>query len=600
MPDVRLPNGQIARFPDGMPAAQIEAVLQRQFPHPAPAPAPASTFAGASASGAAHQVPVTQDVAGFMAQVNRGSGVGDEMAAGMDTALNVATGRVAPSSVVQGFRQSMGRQRALENDFQARHPNLAALGRGVGMGATVLVPGVPAVDAIQAGRAVSAARGAVAGGLTAGGYAAADAGTPQERLAAASRAVRDPTVLALGAAGGAMVGRGTARAPRPVNPDVAALNAEGVPLTYGQMAGGAARHIEDAATSTPILGPAISAARRRGVEAYSNATVNPALAPLGERLPPNIAPGHDAVAYSGDRLSAGYADLRPAGPLMPDQHFASDLQTNVTPIIQDMTPARQEQLRGILEQRLASRASPDGSLTPENFQRVVSELRTVSRRFSGSTDGDQRALAEAIDGHVAALENMAARQDPAYAERLQALDQGYAHQVRAENAAASAGAQEGVATPAQYNQAVRQGDARTRRRGFARGEALGQDLARSGRAVLPSTLNDSGTATRGTVGMVIGGVAGGVANIPGVLTAAGTLALARQAYGPEAIAAANAALSRRIADQPRREALAQLQNLSRRHPELQRLYARVVARAAGSIGYSASASNAPRAPAISN
>lgn len=42
--EIELPDGSIAEFPDGMPDAEIEAVIQRQFPSPAPAiAAPAET-----------------------------------------------------------------------------------------------------------------------------------------------------------------------------------------------------------------------------------------------------------------------------------------------------------------------------------------------------------------------------------------------------------------------------------------------------------------------------------------------------------------------------------------------------------------------------
>ena len=41
MPDIKLPDGSIARFPDGMSDKTIEAVLQAQFATPPPTPQPA-------------------------------------------------------------------------------------------------------------------------------------------------------------------------------------------------------------------------------------------------------------------------------------------------------------------------------------------------------------------------------------------------------------------------------------------------------------------------------------------------------------------------------------------------------------------------------
>lgn len=59
MTDVQLPNGDIARFPDGMPASEIEAVLQKQFPQEE-TPADNGTVAdvGATALTSAAKLPL--------------------------------------------------------------------------------------------------------------------------------------------------------------------------------------------------------------------------------------------------------------------------------------------------------------------------------------------------------------------------------------------------------------------------------------------------------------------------------------------------------------------------------------------------------------
>lgn len=145
------------------------------------------------------------EVAGAMANVNRGLGIGDELVAGAKTAGNIFAGKTALADVPQDFRRSMADQRQLEDGFAADRPNVAALARGTGMAATVAVPGGNTANLFaQGGRIANAARGATTAGLTGAAYAAADRGTVSERIGAASRTARDPVTLGLGAVGGAL------------------------------------------------------------------------------------------------------------------------------------------------------------------------------------------------------------------------------------------------------------------------------------------------------------------------------------------------------------------------------------------------------------
>lgn len=535
-------------------------------------------------------------VTGFMANVNRGLGIGDEIAAGMgatidsvgDVVNSVREGRPRLPNVPQNFERNMARQRRLE---QLSGPNAAALGQGTGNAATMLVPASRIAGAIgEGGRLVNAARGAVLGGTTAGAYAAADAGTPQERLQRTSEAVRDPVALALGAAGGALAGRPTRR-PRAgaVRPTVRTLNAEGVQLTPGQIAGGIARHAEDAATSVPILGDAIRKARRRGDATFTNAVLNRALRGLGMQADgafptvPEGLQGRAAVAHVGDRLSAAYDALVPENGIRMDPQLGADFG-RIREITETLTPANLDRLRRITESRILSRVGEEGAVDGPTFQRIISELRTESRRFSGSQDADQRAIAEAIDTQIDALTNAAVRQNQGYGTGLRRLDQGYAYLVRAENASARAGADDAF-SPAQFDSAVRAGDRRTRRRGYARGEAMGQDLAEAGRDVMSSTVNNSGTADRAMIG---GAVVGGVAGLPAVVGSAGLAYLGSKAYGPEAIRLANVLLSQRIAAAERAQAAAQLRQLST-DPRFQELVGRIIARVPVAAGVTAGA-----------
>lgn len=168
---------------------------------------------------------LTQDVTGFMANVNRGLGVGDEMAAGIKTAGNALSGKVPLSDVGGDFQRNMLSQRATEDSYTEAHPHASALAKGTGNAFTMAAPAGPGAAAfseavplirgaaIPAGKAVNALRGATVAGLSGAGFAAVDRGSLGERAQGAGRAARDPLTLGVGAVAGRMATPG--RGPKP-------------------------------------------------------------------------------------------------------------------------------------------------------------------------------------------------------------------------------------------------------------------------------------------------------------------------------------------------------------------------------------------------
>lgn len=161
---------------------------------PAPKPKPKRTL--------------TQDAAGFMANVNRGSGIGDEIAAGFGTVGNMLAGRASLTDVPGAYKNALAHQRDLEADYSQAHPHMASIARGSGLAPTVFIPGAGGANAFaNSGRAMNALRGATSAGLSGAAFSAADAGTPQERLKAASETATNPLMLGLGAVGGSIAPR---------------------------------------------------------------------------------------------------------------------------------------------------------------------------------------------------------------------------------------------------------------------------------------------------------------------------------------------------------------------------------------------------------
>lgn len=166
------------------------------------------------------------EVAGFMANVNRGLGVGDEIAAAAKTGGNLLAGKVGLGGVASDFKNSLASQRGLEDEYAADRPMASAFARGTGNALTMAAPAGPGAAAFATGgKAVNALRGATVAGLSGAGYAAVDRGTLAERATGAAKAAVDPATLALGAGAGSIAARGR-RAQRGAAPTLDELSAQ--------------------------------------------------------------------------------------------------------------------------------------------------------------------------------------------------------------------------------------------------------------------------------------------------------------------------------------------------------------------------------------
>lgn len=525
------------------------------------------------------------EVTGFMANVNRGLGIGDELAAAGNTAVNVFSGKVPLSSVGDDFNRSMAEQRRIEDSYAADRPNAAALARGTGMAATAAVPaGNTANLFAQGGRAVNAARGATLAATQGAAYAAVDRGSARERLAASSRAARDPLTLAIGAVGGRMATPRKVNAPKPVNPDVQLLAGEGVQMTPGQMAGGRiAKQTEEAAVSIPFAGDRISDRIGDAQDSFNVAILNRALKPVGEKIPANMGAGTDAIAYTGDRLSRAYRQVLPEGTITPDARFLANVK-KIGSILETVDEKAQKNVVNIIDKRVSVPSAADGGvLSGRTFKKIETGLDLEIKRYSGSSDPANVATKEALEVVRDSLADLAARQNPKFKTAKDAIDRGWATLAQAETAAAAAGTEAGRFSPKQYTAALRAGDSRIRRRGLARGEVLNQDIAQAGERVLAQRLPDSGTGRR----LIQGGVGLGAVTSGAIVPAAAAIGATSVAYSPKAVALANRLLNQRIGGQEQRALMAQLAQEAANDPSAQELYRQVAAklsRAAGVAG----------------
>lgn len=318
--------------------------------------------------------------------------------------------------------------------------------------------------------------------------------------------------LAGGAGLGAALGPvghviGRAIAPR-INPNVRTLADAGVDnMTPGQILGGGLRRLEDASTSLPVVGDVVRNAQRGSLESFNRASANQALGPIGEAVDAATPVGREMVQETGDRISAAYQRAyAQAQPFGPDAQFATDIQQLGQRFL---TPTSRNTFAAAMQNDVISRIqAAGGRIDADTFQAIKQELGNRARQYGRSQEPDNQELADAFGGVLRAMHGLMARSNPQTAPLLRQADEAFARNVRVEGAAGRVAATDGIFTAPQLAGAVRAADGSVRHNQYARGNALMQDLSDAGRAVLPSTVPDSGTPFRGLANVGTLGAAG--------------------------------------------------------------------------------------------
>jgi len=331
-----------------------------------------------------------------------------------------------------------------------------------------------------------------AGGATSAGLAPVAEGDfwSEKRQQAATGAALGGTLPVVGSGLARVVSPNASR-----NTNLALLRAEGVNPTIGQALGGRLGALEEKVQSLPIVGDAISSARRGANDQFQAAAINRALKPIGEKLPAGQS-GRDAIVYTENALRERYDDvLSRIGAIPRDQQFATKVAglrdlVNKDVLSKDAKRAFQMVLNDV------ESAFDNGILTSEGFKRVESQLGADARKLGGSQNIYEGRIAPAVRQLRDELRGLLQRQAGGMADELKAVNTGWANFKRVQNAAAKLGAEDGDFTPAQFQNAVRALDKSKDKGAFARGSALGQDLGDAGRTVLTGKVPNSGTADR--------------------------------------------------------------------------------------------------------
>jgi len=383
-----------------------------------------------------------------------------------------------------------------------------------GMGAAKAVSAMPKLAALL--EALTAAK-PIATAMGLGATTGAAQGALEPVATGESRAANIATGAGIGAAGGAIPGA-LARIVKPnSSDDVARLIEEGVRVTPGQALGGMAKGIEDKATSIPLLGAVIKRAQTRGIEDFNRAGFNRALAPIGEKVGPDFNIGREGIAQVEKKIGAAYDTVLDKIKIVQiDDAFQQEVG-KVSGMTAELGESVSSQFNAILKNRVLDKMTPAGTMSAETMKDVESELGRQVRRFASSADANQRGLASALREVQSSLRGSVERSAGGeLAGELKSANTAWANFVRIQDAASRIGAVDGVFTPAQLTSAVRKGDGSVRKGAFARGDALMQDLAESGKNVLSQSIPNSGTADR----LMNAGAMGGLPFLePGMLAA---------------------------------------------------------------------------------
>ena len=417
----------------------------------------------------------------------------------VDTGLRAAGGLVGAPNWTDDLSHAIGQpgvREAMENQAKALQAKAAQgivpgkIGNFIGeAGATGL--GVGALGGLGL-LPTAGVGGAIAGGAAGGALATND---------------RDPLSVIKDAAAGAVTGGvlhvglnglGSFLAPQ-YGPDAQYLLDRGVTLTPGGAAGGLAKAMEDKFTSFPhyFLGDSIAAAKKASLESYNRGAANEALTPLGQKLPANVAAGHDAVAFVKQAAGQAYDNALPNMNLRLNQHVVGDLGNIKSQAFTRLPDAQKSQFDAIMRDNILNNLT-GSNMAGKDFKVMDSNLGNEASNYSTSMDRNDQRLGQALYQVKDALRGHFAAQNPAYASDLQNADAAYAMYSRLRDAAGKvgAGANEGRFTPAQLLSAVRNGDKSFAHGAFSQGDALLQDYAQAGIKTVPSNVPDSGTAGR--------------------------------------------------------------------------------------------------------
>lgn len=339
----------------------------------------------------------------------------------------------------------------------------------------------------------------------------------------------------VGAVAGGVIpvaGAGLARIIKPkTSPEAAKLLDEGVTPTPGQILGGRWQVAEDKLTSLPIVGDAISSARRTSLDEFNKAAYKRALDPIGGKVPKDV--GRDGVAAVREQIGKAYDDLLPKVSFKADDEFVQGMN-NLRTLAGELPEQQAKQFEKIVATHLQGKMTPQGLMNGARLKEVESELGRLAKGYKSDAGFDNRQLGNAVSELQNLIRQNLVRTNPQHADALTKANTAWSRYTRLRDAASRQGSADGKFSPAQLSAAVRGQDKTVGKRAFSEGTALMQDLSDAGKSVLASKYPDSGTAGRAWLGAGTLGL--GTVFSPPALVGLGAASLPYLPGGRQAIA----------------------------------------------------------------
>ena len=503
-------DGEVIEFPDDMTEAEIAAVL-RQQQKPAQAPITSGFLMGL-------KDPIT--------------GGAQLLPRGLE--FLTSAGGTMPNPLSQFFGSEAQRvDQMAKQEEQAYQQSRAARGESgfdlSRLGGNILNPvslagGVGAARLAGAGMrpvTVAAGTGAVSGAMQPV-YETDEFGIEKAKQSAA------------GAVGGVVGKKATELAGSALNPLVTkaeqTMRDLGVTLTPGQAAGGQFKTLEEFAENMPLVGRFISNAKERQLFQFNKGVINKALSKIDSELPADVV-GRDAVNDAFTKVGNQYDTVlnRINFELNPTTTSAIGGVIRTSKLSASGKQELNDLVDNLIYQRIPVNNKGVGKIDGQAFKAIESDvLKKVSSLRSSSTDAE-RSIGEELGRALDIFKSAMRSQNPKEASKLRRIDSAYGDLAVMREAAANAGAQNGVFTPKQYQQAVRVRDKTRSKSAFAAGTARGQEVSD---AAMETISPDIGTTLTGRLALGVGGGYGALAN-PEV---AGAIALTTPAiYSPQGL-----------------------------------------------------------------
>lgn len=310
--------------------------------------------------------------------------------------------------------------------------------------------------------------------------------------------VEDTGLGAIGGKVGDTLIRGASKVISPViSGAVQKLTSEGIPLTIGQRLGGLAKSVEDKLTGFAGIGDQISARRAEGVAGLNKAVANRILGKVGEKLPPDVEPGHELTDYVATTLGDKYDALLPQMTGKLDGDFLNAVD-GIKSAARDSTlpDAQMARLNDLIKTQILDKSyQAGGELDGQTLKGIQEQLGDLASGLKSDPGYDNRTLGGYVSKLRDAVNGMLERSNPDLAPKLRKINSAYADYVKLRAAQKSVTGDQGF-TPKQLQTAIRQSDRSAGKGAFARGKSSMQDLADAASEVLPSRSGDSGTAGR--------------------------------------------------------------------------------------------------------